>query len=112
MNISEQKETLTKILFHHDPQNISIIEDEYAPEAQSIIDRIFSVGAEKSEIAAIVYDEFRLWFGDITPSHNDDVWTAISEDMWVAMGADIVERTKFLYEEEMQDISDEEHFCL
>jgi len=106
-----QKETTTAIIFKHDPLSLDCgcNSDEYDPEANAIIDRIWDVGMEKEDITFVVKDTFRQLF---TKSLADDVaptvWTDITNDIWDALGDDITKRTQELAANELAEPDEED----
>jgi len=73
---------IQKILFEHDPVgiNFGINEDEYAPEAGTILKRLPEAKSAK-ELCTIVHEEFVNWFGEETAGRPEN-YTNIAQAIW------------------------------
>jgi len=73
---------LVSILWEHDPigLNCSSHNDEYAPEACTIIPRLKEAASE-SELCKIVHQEFIKWFG--TTAGSETKYIKIAHELWV-----------------------------
>lgn len=73
---------IQKILFEHDPVglNFGVNEDEYAPEAGTILRRLPEAKSAK-ELCTIVHKEFVNWF-DEGIAGRPEQYTKIAQAIW------------------------------
>jgi hypothetical protein len=74
--------SVSEILFKADPIgiNFEFNTDEYEPEVDTIIPRLFS-GMSASDVQTIVYEEFCRWFDPDTAGTRDG-YEAVSLEIW------------------------------
>lgn len=75
-------ETISKILFTHDPMetNFESNTDEYDPQAATIIPRLASCASEE-DVLTVVHEEFCRWFGAQTAGPTTH-YEEVAKEIW------------------------------
>lgn len=79
---------ISALLYRHDPIGINQMvdaedrapENEYDPEAGTIIPRIASVSSPE-DVLEVVYEEFERWFGSRTAGPKEN-YRQVAQDLW------------------------------
>jgi hypothetical protein len=79
---------LERLLFEHDPIGINFEEneDEYRPEAQTILLRR-AEAVTMADLTRIIHEEFVAWFGKETAGPRSR-YKAIARDVWAVWSED------------------------
>ena len=74
--------SISEALFKADPAgiNFEINTDEYDPEVGTIIVRLSSAQSAE-DVQAIIYEEFRRWFGP-TAAEPREKYAAVAAEIW------------------------------
>lgn len=75
-------ETVSEILFRHDPENINFEfnTDEYEPEAETILPRLKDCSSVE-DVSRVVFEEFVYWFGS-DERKTEASFAAIAQEIW------------------------------